>query len=119
MNIELLHRAAIVSRLLSAALLAVPASALAQHREGNPLTGRQTAATLCSPCHLVGGARKADGPPNFVDVANMPSTTALSLRVFLRSNHNEMPNLMISETDTSDLIAYILDLRQSSAPMRP
>jgi hypothetical protein len=54
-----------------------------------------------------------------VDVANMPSTTALSLRVFLRSNHNKMPNLMISNAETSDLIAYILNLKQPSAPKRP
>jgi mono/diheme cytochrome c family protein len=119
MNIELVHQASIVSRLLIAALLAVPVSALAQNLEGNPLTGRQTAATLCAPCHPVSGARKDDGPPSFVDVANMPSTTALSLSVFLRSNHKEMPNLMISNTETSDLIAYVLNLKHSSAPMRP
>jgi hypothetical protein len=88
MNIELVHRASMVSRLLIAALLAVPVSALAQPLAGNPLTGRQTAATLCAPCHLVGGTRN-DGPPSFVDVANLPATTALSLRVFLRSNHRE------------------------------
>jgi mono/diheme cytochrome c family protein len=118
MNIELVNKASMVSRRLIAALLAVPVSALAQPLEGNPLTGRQTAAALCAPCHLVGGTRN-DGPPSFVDVANMPSTTALSLRVFLRSNHREMPNLMISDSETSDLIAYILNLKQSSAPMRP
>lgn len=118
MNIESVHRASIVSRLVIAALLAVPVSAFAQQLEGNPLTGRQTAAVLCAPCHLVGGTRN-DGPPSFVDVANMPSTTALSLRVFLRSNHKEMPNLMVSDSETSDLIAYILNLKQSSAPKRP
>ena len=42
----------------------------------------------------------------------MPSTTALSLMVFLRSNHQAMPNLII---DTDDLIAYILALKQPSA----
>jgi len=53
-----------------------------------------------------------------VDVANMPSTTALSLRVFLRSNHNAMPNLIIPDSETDDLIAYILNLRQPPAPDR-
>ena len=116
MNWELIHRA--VSRLLIAASLAVPAAALAQPLEGNPLIGRQTATALCVPCHQIGQTRH-DGAPSFVDVANMPSTTALSLKVFLRSNHKEMPNLIISNSDTDDLIAYILNLKQPSAPKRP
>jgi hypothetical protein len=53
-----------------------------------------------------------------VDVANMPSTTALSLKVFLRSSHNAMPNLIIPDAETDDLIAYILNLRQPPAPDR-
>ena len=48
----------------------------------------------------------------------MPSTTALSLKVFLRSNHNEMPNLIIPDSETDDLIAYILSLKQPAAPNR-
>jgi mono/diheme cytochrome c family protein len=98
-------------------ILTMPFSATAQSAEGNPLIGRQTATTLCVPCHQTGGTRR-DGPPSFVDVANMPSTTALSLKVFLRSNHNKMPNLIIPDAETDDLIAYILDLRQPPAPNR-
>jgi mono/diheme cytochrome c family protein len=98
-------------------MLTVPFSATAQSAEGNPLMGRQTARTLCVPCHQTGQTRQ-DGAPSFVDVANMPSTTALSLKVFLRSNHNEMPNLIIPDTETDDLIAYILSLKQSPAPKR-
>src|ERR1700693_6469446 len=99
-------------------MLTVPLSANAEPVGGNPLICRQTATTLCAPCHQIGETRR-DGPPSFVDIANMPSTTALSLRVFLRSNHNEMPNLMISDAETSDLIAYILNLKQPSVPNRP
>ena len=36
--------------------------------------------------------------------------------VFLRSNHKEMPNLIISNSDTDDLIAYILSLKEPFAP---
>jgi mono/diheme cytochrome c family protein len=78
---------------------------------------RQAAATLCVPCHQIDETRR-DGPPSFVDIALMPSTTALSLKVFLRSNHNEMPNLIIPDSETDDLIAYILTLKQSFAPSR-
>lgn len=96
-------------------MLTLPISATAQSVRGNPLIGRQTAMTLCVPCHQIG---HGDGAPSFADVANMPSTTALSLRVFLRSNHKGMPNLIIADSDTDDLIAYILNLKQPSAPNR-
>ena len=98
-------------------MLTLPLSATAQPLEGNPLIGRQIATTLCVPCHQIGETHR-DGPPSFVDIANMPSTTALSLKVFLRSNHNAMPNLIIPDAETDDLIAYILNLRQPPAPDR-
>jgi mono/diheme cytochrome c family protein len=95
-------------------MLTVPAgSATAQSGGGNPLIGRQTAATLCAPCHEPGYSA-----PSFVDIANMPSTTALSLKVFLRSNHGRMPNLIIPDAETDDLIAYILNLKRLPAPAR-
>jgi hypothetical protein len=50
--------------------------------------------------------------PSFIAIANMPSTTALSLKVFLRSNHNRMPNFIMSNADTDDVINYILSLKQ-------
>jgi mono/diheme cytochrome c family protein len=116
-NCDLLQRAKIVTRQLIAASLAAPASALAQPLAGHPLVGRQTATALCAPCHQTG--KPAMTAPSFVDVANFPSTTALSLRVFLRSSHTEMPNLIISNSETDDLIAYIINLKQPSAPKRP
>jgi hypothetical protein len=36
------------------------------------------------------------------------------LKVFLRSNHKEMPDLIISNSDTDDLIAHVLSLKQPS-----
>jgi mono/diheme cytochrome c family protein len=105
--------------LFIAAFLAVPISAFGQPLAGNPLKGRQTATVICAPCHQTDGRPSDRGAPSFFDVANMPSTTALSLKVFLRTSHKEMPNLIISNTDTDDLIAYILDLKEPSAPKRP
>jgi hypothetical protein len=70
------------------------------------------------PCHQTGETRH-DGPPSFVDVANLHSTKTLSSRVFLRLSHKEMPNLIISDSKTDDLIAYIINLKQPSAPKRP
>jgi cytochrome c len=112
-----LGRAVGASRLLVAAAVALPVSALGQQLAGNPSSGHQTATTVCASCHRVVGGKSGLGPPSFVDIANMPSTTELSLRVFLRSSHKEMPNLIISESDTDDVIAYILDLKQPVAPI--
>jgi hypothetical protein len=42
----------------------------------------------------------------------VPSTTGLSLNVFLHSNHRNMPNIIIESEESNDLIAYILSLKQ-------
>jgi mono/diheme cytochrome c family protein len=104
---------------LIAVILVVPVSALGQPFAGDPLKGRQTATAICAPCHQTDGRPPDGAAPSFLDVAKMTSTTALSLRVFLRTSHNEMPNLIISEADTDDLIAYILALKKPSVVERP
>ena len=98
-------------------LLTLPLAAMAQSAGGDPRIGRRTAATLCVPCHQIDETRR-DGPPSFVDIALMPSTTALSLKVFLRSSHNEMPDLIVPGSEIDDLIAYILSLKAPLAPNR-
>ena len=100
-------------KLFIATTLVVPVEALAQPDNSHSL-GRQVAIELCSPCHRVteGQPLPRQNVPSFVAIANVPSTTALSLKVFLQSNHKRMPNLMVSESDTSNLIDYILSLKQ-------
>jgi mono/diheme cytochrome c family protein len=125
MDDDALHQEALNSMktktrvLLIAAFLALPVSALGQPLAGDPLKGRQTATAICAPCHQTDGRPPDGAAPTFLDVANRPSTTALSLKVFLRTSHNEMPNLIISDADTDDLIAYILDLKRPSDSKRP
>ena len=69
----------------------------------------------CAACHEVGkgvpGAALPD-PPGFQRIADDPAMTALALRVFLRTPHGDMPNLILSDAETDDLIAYILGLRR-------
>jgi hypothetical protein len=38
--------------------------------------------------------------------------TATALRVFLTTSHPKMPNLILTPEDTTDVIAYILSLRE-------
>jgi mono/diheme cytochrome c family protein len=99
--------------LFIAAAFALPAEALAQPASSHSL-GRQVAIELCSSCHRVTAGPRLSGQnvANFFAIANLPSTTALSLKVFLRSNHKGMPNLIVSESDSDELIDYILSLKR-------
>jgi mono/diheme cytochrome c family protein len=88
------------------------AAAQAQDFAGDAAAGRRLAAAWCSECHvLLPGTAAVSRGPDLTAVANMPSTTALSLRVFLQSSHRNMPNLILGRTETDDLIAYILSLK--------
>jgi len=76
---------------------------------GDPAAGKRLAEASCLECH--GAQSTSHSAPAFSAIAAMPSTTARSLDVFLRTSHPTMPNLTLSDTDRGDLIAYILSLR--------
>ena len=68
----------------------------------------------CSSCHQIGPLASilaSDAVPSFLVVANMPSTTSLSLHAFLRTPHPAMPDLMLTEEQIGDIGSYILGLR--------
>jgi mono/diheme cytochrome c family protein len=77
-------------------------------------SGLRLAQRLCADCHTVEARTDRPGraAPNFTAVARMPSTTELALKVFLRSNHRSMPNIMLAEAETERLVAYILSLKE-------
>ena len=81
---------------------------------GDAAAGRRLAETWCSSCHLVtaspGGA-VSNGAPTFAAIADMKSTTVLSLRAFLQTPHARMPDLHLSRDEIDDLAGYILGLR--------
>jgi mono/diheme cytochrome c family protein len=81
---------------------------------GSPESGLRLAQAWCAECHSIGS--KIQEPfsvaTDFVEIANLPSTTALSLNAFLRTNHNSMPNFVIEPADAQDIVAYILSLRR-------
>jgi mono/diheme cytochrome c family protein len=82
--------------------------------DDNRSAGRQVAMEICSHCHQVTYEQIAplQNVPSFIEIANTSSTTALSLKVFLQSNHKRMPNFIMSNSDTNDVIDYILGLKQ-------
>jgi mono/diheme cytochrome c family protein len=88
-------------------------ASVAQELVGSAAAGRRLAAAWCSECHAIEHTAKPTIglAPEFVSIARLPSTTALSLNVFLRSSHRDMPNLVIAKSDADDIIAYILSLK--------
>lgn len=101
----------IVLPILAFLCVAIPAFAASV----DPMMGGKLAKTECVACHAVGGEADAKSPepkaPRFVDVASMPSTTELSIKVFLRSSHRSMPNIMLSDEEIDSVASYILGLR--------
>ena len=83
--------------------------------QDSTVAGRRLAEAWCTECHSIDATptRKVTAAPDFADIANRPSTTALSLRVFLRSNHPSMPNIVIAPDQTDDLVNYILSLKRN------
>ena len=72
-------------------------------------SGRRLAEALCMRCH--GEANAQRSAPTFSAIAALPSTSAQSLGVFLKTSHANMPNLILSNSRRDDVIAYILRLR--------
>ena len=94
------------------ALLNSPEASVAQSG-GDDAAGKMVALSLCVKCHRIDGIdRSADRvPPNFGAIADIPSQTETSLRVFLRTAHGDMPRYHLTATETDDVIAYIRSLR--------
>ena len=96
------------------ATILMPSPLLAQPLDSGIASGRQVAASICANCHEISPTNYPTTVigPKFDDIANLPSTTVLSLKVFLRSSHNRMPNFILSNDDMDNVIAYILSLKR-------
>ncbi len=86
----------------------------AQAQMSDPSAGFRLAAEYCATCHQIAPDASAQRPenkaPSFVDVGRMASTTELSIKVFLRSSHPTMPNVMLTPEETDAIAAYIVSL---------
>ena len=101
-----------ISAILLGALLS-PTPVLGQDL-GNSVAGQQFAREICAACHAVEKGDKMislEGAPPFQEVADDPAASEISLRVFLRSPHETMPDLVLSDEEMDDVVAYILSLR--------
>jgi mono/diheme cytochrome c family protein len=100
----------------AAALLLSSLAPAANAQTAEVVAGKRLAEKVCVECHRIAPDAPATDPgakaPSFVDVARMASTTELSLKVFLRSSHRNMPNLILSPEEIDQIAAYILSLAQ-------
>jgi mono/diheme cytochrome c family protein len=78
--------------------------------------GERIAQANCRACHEIAPDAPASDPhsgaPSFVDVARLPSTTELSIKVFLRSSHRSMPNFILTPTEIDSIATYILSFKK-------
>jgi mono/diheme cytochrome c family protein len=105
-----MHRPALIAILAIAA-----APVLAQPEPGDATAGLRLAATWCANCHQVAPGRlgpSTDAAPTFAAIAAMPSTTSMSLRVFLQTPHVNMPDYRLTREQLDDIVAYLLSLRR-------
>jgi cytochrome c len=77
------------------------------------LEGHRFAEAWCKPCHAIEPhmAGMSDQAPSFAAIANRSGTTALLLKVFLKTSHQSMPNLVIAPDQAEALANYILSLK--------
>jgi mono/diheme cytochrome c family protein len=97
--------------MLLAPALAMTTQVLAQDVGGDVAAGRRIADQWCSACHQIDALSSGGLAPTFPKVANLPSTTALSLKVFLRTSHQKMPNIQLTRSEADAVVAYILSLK--------
>jgi len=105
-------RPAILVSLALAVTLATLRPLSAQNSQGNVESGRRYAINWCSGCHSVVPKTVGIFAADFAEVAKLPSTTALSLKVFLRTSHHSMPNFILQPEEANDIVAYILSLKR-------
>ena len=103
-----------MARPMFIAILICLAGASAPARAQTRPDGQRVAEASCGGCHQIYGDRTSassnDSGPSFQAISRMPSTTSLSLKVFLQSSHRNMPNLVLTPDEIDGLSAYILGL---------
>jgi mono/diheme cytochrome c family protein len=85
-------------------------------QSADPSLGRHIVEKQCSACHKVEAPKpgdKASPAPSFADISRMPSTTELAIKVFLKSSHRGMPNIILAPEEIDSVASYIVGLKGS------
>ncbi len=113
------------------AVLVYPALATAQAQQadsvaGDVQNGHHLAAIICSNCHVAGPDQIVEPilqppAPSLESIARRSTTNADALKVFLATTHSNisntggMPNPQLLDFQITQVVAYLLSLRQPSA----
>ena len=104
---------------LVALLLTTGAQFASTQEVGDTTAGMAYAEGVCAECHAVKKGQRVsphERAPAFELVANSRGMTQMALRVWFQSPHPSMPNLMLTEKQSDDMIAYILSLKTGARP---
>jgi mono/diheme cytochrome c family protein len=95
-------------------IIATTSPGLTQDISQSVAMGQNLAKTFCRDCHQIGieGSKPRADVPSFLEIANLPSTTALSIRAFIQIKHNQMPNYQLTRDQTENVIAFIMSLQK-------
>ena len=106
-------RQTIVAVVMGAAAMMIAAPVLSQEL-GSAKQGQALAESVCAECHAVSrGAIRSpfEHAPAFETIAQTPGMTPTAIRVWLRSAHREMPNIMLQPEEVDNVIAYLQTLK--------
>ena len=90
----------------------------AKMQKADPIRGKALSTQLCASCHLVGEdqtGRVVAGVPSFRVIANRSDQTARRIFNVLVRPHAPMPGIQLTQTEISDIVAYLDTLRQPDA----
>jgi mono/diheme cytochrome c family protein len=101
-------------RTVRLSLLVAGLCSVAAVAHASPSRGEALAQRWCVECHATKPGQQSPNPkaPSFPAIANEPSATEYSLRVFLKTPHATMPNFKMEPDDINDLVGYIRSLKQ-------
>jgi mono/diheme cytochrome c family protein len=95
-----------------AAAISMAMSAL-NGASADAIGGKELAEKWCAECHSLLPDQLSPNPaaPTFPKLAAEPSITQYSLRAFLRSPHESMPQITFTSEQMDDIVDYILSLK--------
>jgi mono/diheme cytochrome c family protein len=100
----------------SMAVLACAMGPVQAQSVGDPMKRAVIARQVCAECHAVErGQRQSSNAhaPAFEAVAKMPGMTSIALTAALRTSHRVMPDIVLSDEQLRNVVAYFLSLKQS------
>jgi mono/diheme cytochrome c family protein len=103
-----------MKELILAGIVTFGLSGGAAAQDADVAAGKAYAQQVCATCHAVEPGEQ-DSPlfeaPTFQSVADTPGMTEMALSVWLQSSHPTMPNIVLSQDEMRNVVAYIHSLK--------